>query len=149
MLGKTFTKQGLAAALGHRTPTSSSRCSPRCCARRCCPCRPTRARPSAASTRFLQDIVKRVAYETLSRKERKARHLATAEFLLTLPGSEEDEIVEVVAAHYIDALEAAPDAADAGEIRDQARAMLVRAGERAASLAATRRRSGRSSGQPS
>ena len=30
---------------------------------------------------FLQDLVKRVAYETLSKKERKARHLAVAEYL--------------------------------------------------------------------
>ena len=93
--------------------------------------------PERGQYAFLQDIVKRVAYDTISRKERKAKHLATAQFLLTLPGSDEDEIVEVVAQHLIDALESAPDAPDAGEIRDRARAMLVRAGERAASLAAT------------
>ena len=66
--------------------------------------------PERGQYAFLQDIVKRVAYETISRRERKAKHLAAAEFLLSLPGSDEDEIVEVVAAHYLDALDAAPDA---------------------------------------
>ena len=136
VLGKTFTKQGLSALSGMdaaglepllasllRKEVLSVQADPRS--------------PERGQYAFLQDIVKTVAYETLSRKERKAKHLATAEFLLSLPGSDEDEIVEVVAAHYIDALESAPDAPDAGEIRDTARAMLVRAGERAASLAAT------------
>src|SRR4029079_16849723 len=45
-----------------------------------------------------------------------------------------DRVGGVVAAHYVDALQADPDAADAGEIRETAREMLVRAGERAASL---------------
>ena len=93
--------------------------------------------PERGQYAFLQDIVKRVAYETISRRERKAKHLATADYLLTLPASEEDEIVDVVAQHLVDALESAPDASDAPEIRDRARAMLVRAGERAASLAAS------------
>ncbi len=91
--------------------------------------------PERGQYSFLQDIVKRVAYETLALRERKAKHLAAARFLLTL-GGDEDEFVEVVAAHYIDALEAAPEAPDAEEIRTQAREMLIRAAERAASLAA-------------
>ena len=41
---------------------------------------------------------------------------------------DEDEIVEVLAAHYLDAYRAAPDDADAEEVRDEAREMLVRAG---------------------
>ena len=64
--------------------------------------------PERGQYAFLQDIVKRVAYETISRRERKAKHLATADYLLTLPGSEEDEIVDVVAQHLVDALDSAP-----------------------------------------
>jgi class 3 adenylate cyclase/tetratricopeptide (TPR) repeat protein len=86
---------------------------------------------------FLQDLVKRVAYETLSKKDRKARHLAAASFLETRFGAEEEEVIEVIASHYLDAYRAAPDAADADDIRSKARGMLVRAGERAASLAAS------------
>ena len=136
VLGKTFTKQGLSVLTGKDAaalePILASLLRKEVLSVQADPLSPERGQYA-----FLQDIVKRVAYETISRKERKAKHLATAEFLLTLPGSDEDEIVEVVAQHYIDALESAPDAPDAEEIRDRAREMLVRAGERAASLAAT------------
>ena len=136
VLGKTFTKHGLSAVNGldaaSLEPILASLLRKEVLSVQADPVSPERGQYA-----FLQDIVKRVAYETLSRKERKGKHLATAEYLLSLPGGEEDEIVEVVAAHLIDALESAPDADDAGEIRDRARAMLVRAGERAASLAAT------------
>src|SRR5207247_11368269 len=83
---------------------------------------------------FLQDLLRRVAYETLSKHDRKARHLAAAAHLEEAWG--EHEVVEVVASHYLDAYEAAPDTADAAEIREKARAALARAGERAASLGA-------------
>ena len=42
--------------------------------------------PERGQYAFLQDIVKRVAYDTLSRRERKTKHLATAEYLGSLPG---------------------------------------------------------------
>src|SRR5207253_2805399 len=48
----------------------------------------------------------------------------------------DQDVVEVVAAHYLDAYRAAPEAADAAGIRAKAREMLARAGDRAASLAA-------------
>ena len=85
---------------------------------------------------FLQDLVRHVAYETLSRRERRARHLAAAAHLSSA-ASDEDEVVEVIASHYLDAYEAVPDADDAEEIKAKARMMLARAGERAASLAAS------------
>ncbi len=135
VLGKTFTKQGLSSLTGVslaelepllasllRKDVLSVQADPRS--------------PERGQYAFLQDIVKRVAYETLSRRERKAKHLAAAQFLASGAAGDEDELAEVVAAHYLDALEAAPDADDAGDIRANARLMLVRAGERAASLAA-------------
>ena len=48
----------------------------------------------------------------------------------------EQEVVEVVASHYLAAYEAAPDAPDAAGIRTKAGERLARAGERAASLGA-------------
>ena len=80
---------------------------------------------------FLQDLVRHVAYETLSRRDRRARHLAVAEHL-----GASDETIEVVAAHYVAAYEAAPDADDANAIKAKARDALVRAGQHAQSLAA-------------
>ena len=73
--------------------------------------------PERGQYSFLQDIVKQVAYDTLARNERKAKHLAAAEYLAGAYG-DEDEVIEVVAAHYVSALEAVPDAPDARELRD-------------------------------
>jgi class 3 adenylate cyclase/tetratricopeptide (TPR) repeat protein len=92
--------------------------------------------PERGQYGFLQDLVRRVAYETLSKKERKARHLAVADYLSRGWGGDEEEIVEVVASHLLEAHRAAPDAPDAAEIKERARKALVRAGEHAASLAA-------------
>jgi class 3 adenylate cyclase/tetratricopeptide (TPR) repeat protein len=83
---------------------------------------------------FLQDLVRHVAYETLSRRERRARHLAAAQHLSS--ALTEDEVTEVVASHLVEAYRLDPDADDATEIRKRARLALVSAGERAGSLAA-------------
>ena len=85
---------------------------------------------------FLQDLVRAVAYETLPKRQRKDKHLAVAAYLQAAWGDDDEEIVEVVASHYLEAYELAPDADDATELRSSARKMLVRAGERAAALAA-------------
>jgi class 3 adenylate cyclase/tetratricopeptide (TPR) repeat protein len=83
---------------------------------------------------FLQDLVRHVAYETLSRRDRKGRHLAAAR--LVTDGLGDEEVAEVVASHLLEAYRIAPDADDAGEIRAQACDALVRAGDRAGSLGA-------------
>jgi class 3 adenylate cyclase/tetratricopeptide (TPR) repeat protein len=83
---------------------------------------------------FLQDLVRRIAYDTLSKRDRRARHLAAADQLAAALG--EEEMAEVIAAHLLAAQEAAPDAADAADLRERARDALVRAAERAMSLAA-------------
>jgi class 3 adenylate cyclase/tetratricopeptide (TPR) repeat protein len=84
---------------------------------------------------FLQDLMRRVAYEMLSMRDRRERHLAAADYLeRTL--ADDDEIVEVLASHYIDAYTAVPDADGADAVRLRASELLVRAGERAESLGA-------------
>jgi class 3 adenylate cyclase/tetratricopeptide (TPR) repeat protein len=88
--------------------------------------------PERGQYGFLQDLMRRVAYDMLSKHERKARHLAAAAL-----DEGDDEMVEVVAAHYLAARDADPDAEDAAAITRRASAALVRAGERAGSLAAT------------
>jgi class 3 adenylate cyclase/tetratricopeptide (TPR) repeat protein len=135
VLGKVFTKAGVAAVAGLaeeqvepllssliRKEVLSIQADPRS--------------PEHGQYGFLQDLVKRVAYETLSKTDRKARHLAAARFLESTWRAEEEEIVEVVASHYVDAYESAPDAEDAADIKARALDMLARAAERAASLAA-------------
>jgi class 3 adenylate cyclase/tetratricopeptide (TPR) repeat protein len=134
VLGKTFTRDALAALAGAdgdiellltalvRKEVLGVQADPRS--------------PEHGQYGFLQDLVRHVAYETLSKRERRARHLSAAEYLSGAFAADEDEVVEVIASHYLSAHEAAPDAEDATEIRGKAQAMLARAGERAASLAA-------------
>src|SRR5207249_2769014 len=63
-------------------------------------------------------------------------HLAAATYLESDRLADEEEIVEVVASHYLEAYAADPSAEDAADIRAKARDLLARAGDRAASLAA-------------
>jgi predicted ATPase/class 3 adenylate cyclase len=84
---------------------------------------------------FLQDIVRRVAYETLPKRDRRAKHLAAAEHLAATLG--EDEVAEVVASHLLEAYRLDPDAPEAESLRAHAYTALLRAGERAASLGAS------------
>ncbi len=93
--------------------------------------------PEHGQYSFLQDLIRHVAYETLSKRDRRAKHLAAAAHLeAAFP--DEDEVVEVVASHYLDAYREAPDADDAAEIKARARETLARAGAHAAGLAAAR-----------
>ena len=135
VLGKSFMKAGLAALSGlseaELEPLLTSLVRKEVLSLQADPRSPERGQYN-----FVQDLLKHVAYETLAKAERKTRHLAAAAYLVQAFGAGEQEIVEVIAAHYVDAYRAAPDADDALEIKLKAQEMLTRAGERAASLAA-------------
>ena len=87
--------------------------------------------PQQGQYGFVQTMFRQVAYDTLSRRERKARHLAVATHLSTAFADDGEEVTEVIAAHLLDALNAVPDDTDVADIRQQAVRMLSRAGERA------------------
>jgi tetratricopeptide (TPR) repeat protein len=87
--------------------------------------------PERGSYQFAQQMLRQVAYDTLSRRDRKARHLAVAAHLRTAFPGDGEEVTDVIARHYLDALNAVPDAPDAAEIRGQAVAVMTRAAERA------------------
>jgi tetratricopeptide (TPR) repeat protein len=91
--------------------------------------------PERGQYAFLQDLLRKVAYDTLARRDRKARHLAAADALVARSGGD-GEIPEVLASHYVAAYECAPDDPDAGAVRRKAGNALVLAAERAAALAA-------------
>jgi hypothetical protein len=67
----------------------------------------------------------------LSRRDRKARHLAVAAHLRATFAGDGDEVIDAVAHHYQDALAAVPDDPDAERIRSEAVAALVRGAQRA------------------
>ena len=135
VLGKTFFKEGIAALSmmpeGALEPVLSSLLRKEVLSLQADPRSPERGQYG-----FLQDLVRKVAYDTLSRKERKAKHLAAVAFILSGWTGEEEEVVEVLADHYLKAYEASPEAEDADEIKARCREMLARAGDRASSLAA-------------
>ncbi len=137
VLGKTFTKRALATLSGfgeeQLEPLLRSLVRKEILALQADPRSPEHGQYS-----FVQDLLRHVAYETLSKRERRSRHLAAASHLATVFPDEEEEIVEVLASHYLDAYRAVPEAEDADQIKARAREMLSRAGERAASLAAAR-----------
>ncbi len=91
--------------------------------------------PERGQYEFLQALLRTVAYGTLTRRARKAKHLAAARHLeQTWPGEPRD-IAEVLASHYLEAISADPEADDAATLRSLAREKLTAAGQAAASLA--------------
>jgi tetratricopeptide (TPR) repeat protein len=135
VLGKTFTKEALATLSG-LAETDLDSLLAGLVRKEVLGVQGDPRSPERGQYGFLQDLVRRVAYETLARRERKSRHLAAAAHLEQSFGQAEQEIVEVVASHYLAAYEAQPDADDAETIKASARDLLARAGERAGSLAA-------------
>ena len=93
--------------------------------------------PQRGNYVFRQNMLRQVAYDTLSRRDRKARHLAVAAHLRAAFDGE--EIMEVVARHYRDALDAVDDDPDNAEIGAKAVDALVRAAERAMATGAPAR----------
>ena len=87
--------------------------------------------PERGSYQFAQQMLRQVGYDTLSRRDRKARHLKVAAHLRAAFPRDGEEVADVIARHYLDALEAVPDDGDAGQIRGQAITALIRAAERA------------------
>ena len=136
VLGKTFTRKGLAAMSGLDEPTVQQLVD-NLIRKELLAIEMDPFSPERGQLGFLQALVQRVTYETIARRDRRARHVAAARFLATEAGLDPDEIAEVIASHYLDAHAADPDAADRDDVRAEARRWFTRAAERAASLAAS------------
>jgi tetratricopeptide (TPR) repeat protein len=87
--------------------------------------------PERGSYRFAQGMLRQVAYDTLSRRDRKTRHLKVAAHLRVTFANDGEEVADVIARHYLDALNAVPGDADSAEIRGRAIGALIRSAERA------------------
>ncbi|MFL6238988.1 MAG: adenylate/guanylate cyclase domain-containing protein [Actinomycetes bacterium] len=92
--------------------------------------------PDRGQYGFAQTLLRTVAYDMLSKKERKSRHLAVAAHLRSAYDNDGEDVAELIAAHYRDALLSGASDPDADEIRTQALTAYVRAGQRAAALGA-------------
>jgi class 3 adenylate cyclase/tetratricopeptide (TPR) repeat protein len=87
--------------------------------------------PERGQYSFLQALIKEVAYSTLSKPDRRTRHLAAAHHLESLS---DDELAGVVATHYVEAYGASPEGPEADALAARARDWLSQAAERALSL---------------
>jgi class 3 adenylate cyclase/tetratricopeptide (TPR) repeat protein len=86
--------------------------------------------PERGQYKFVQALIREVAYNTLARPDRKRRHLAAARFFEGLG----NDLVGALANHYLAAHANARNGPEADALAGQARLALVAAGRRAASL---------------
>jgi class 3 adenylate cyclase/tetratricopeptide (TPR) repeat protein len=132
VLGQSFTPAGLAAISGIDEATVASRFDAlvrsELLDRVADPLSPERGQFA-----FVQALVREVAYNTLAKKDRKARHLAAARYFESL-GT--DEMAGALAGHYLAAHRLATEGPEQEALAKQARLALRGAAERAASLGA-------------
>jgi class 3 adenylate cyclase/tetratricopeptide (TPR) repeat protein len=89
--------------------------------------------PERGQHAFVQGLVREVAYGTLARRDRRARHLAAARHLESL---DSDELAGALAAHYVAACECSAAGPERDALAAQARVTLRGAAIRAADLGA-------------
>ena len=89
--------------------------------------------PTRGQHAFVQSIIREVAYSTLSKRERRARHLAAARYFEAL---DDEELAGALATHYLAAFRAAPDGPEGEAAAAQARVALRGAADRAEALGA-------------
>jgi class 3 adenylate cyclase/predicted ATPase len=87
--------------------------------------------PERGQYGFVQSLIREVAYDTLAKRDRRARHLAAARHFESLG---DEELAGVLASHYMSAYEASAEGAEADALAVQARLALRGAADRAAAL---------------
>jgi class 3 adenylate cyclase/tetratricopeptide (TPR) repeat protein len=87
--------------------------------------------PERGQYKFVQGVVREVAYQSLAKRERRAKHLAAARYFEALG---EDELSGVLASHYLAAFRATPAGPEADALAAQARVALRAAADRASAL---------------
>jgi class 3 adenylate cyclase/tetratricopeptide (TPR) repeat protein len=98
--------------------------------------RSDRLSPDQGQYVFAQGLLRMVAYEMLSHRERVPRHIAAAEHLRRTVPNDGEDVAEQIASHYLDAYRAASQHPRAVELCESAIAALRRAARRAATVGA-------------
>jgi class 3 adenylate cyclase/tetratricopeptide (TPR) repeat protein len=91
------------------------------------------ASPERGQYKFVQSLIREVAYGTLTRRDRRARHLAVARYY---EGLADEEAAGMLASHYLAARDASEPGPEADALTGQARLALTGAADRAAKLGA-------------
>ena len=132
VLGAVFTRQGL-LALGS-DPDILDSCLESLQRKEIVSVQQDRFAADRGQFRFVQSVVRQVVHGTQSRRDRKARHLAAAEFMSGLPDADGDLAV-VIGQHLIDAIDASASGdSDVPELQSRACVLLEKAAVRASSL---------------
>ena len=130
VLGKTFTLDALATVLDRDAASAES--SLRDLVRRELLAVEVDLRsPEHGQYGFVQSLVREVAFGTLAKRDRRRLHLAAASHYERLG---DDDLVGVLAGHYLDAYRAQPEGPEGEAAAAQARVALRAAADRAAAL---------------
>jgi tetratricopeptide (TPR) repeat protein len=130
VLGQSFTLAGLSAINGEPGPSLETRLHSLARADLVVQDVDPRS-PERGMYAFVQALIREVAYGTLAKRDRRSRHLAAARFFESLG---EEELAGALAAHYLDAYQAAPEGPEGEAVAIQARLALVGAADRASAL---------------
>lgn len=95
--------------------------------------------PERGQYRFVQSLIREVAYQRLNRADRRSRHLAAARYF---EGFDDTELAGVVAGHYMGAYQASPEGPEGEELAVRALQGLADAATRAAILGSHRQAMG-------
>jgi class 3 adenylate cyclase/predicted ATPase len=90
------------------------------------------ASPERGQHKFVQSLIREVAYGTLARRDRRARHLAVARHFEAIGDA---ELAGALASHYVAAHAASEEGPEADAVATQARIALSAAASRAMTLA--------------
>ncbi|MEA2545477.1 MAG: hypothetical protein QOI09_750 [Chloroflexota bacterium] len=88
--------------------------------------------PERGQHKFVQSLIREVAYATLGRRDRRARHLSVARHFESVG---DEEMAGALASHYVAAYQTSDEGPEADAVAAQARLALSAAADRAASLA--------------
>ena len=130
VLGQSFTVEALAAVAGVDSATLAEPLE-RLVLRQLLIVEVDPRSPERGQYQFVQAVVREVAYASLAKPDRRARHLAAARYL---EGQGDEETAGVLASHYLLAHQASRPGAEADALAAQARITLQAAAERAAAL---------------
>jgi class 3 adenylate cyclase/tetratricopeptide (TPR) repeat protein len=132
VLGLSFTVDGLTALVG-RSPADVQRVLDGLIAREVLLLDDNPRSPERGQYRFVQGVLREVAYGRLSHRDRLALHLAAAAHF-DHAGS--DELAGVVASHYLNALRSAPEDTDRAALAARAGRALEAAAKRSQAIGA-------------
>lgn len=130
ILGGSFTLPALAAISGRSAGALAARLEEFVDQELIEPVRDSRS-PTRGGFRFVQELVREVARNRMSREVRRSRHVTAARYVESLAGPDS---ATVAADHYLSALSITPPGAEADALRSQASDVLLSAFDRAMEL---------------